>query len=103
MSKTYRLPTLQEEEEPLTAGSDVGSDDMADEKLAWRSGKKTMLERLQRLSPHWVWFAHAALLSLSMTFFALSFCIKSAKHNDGGHLPDTYCMFGYAQKNGTIH
>ncbi|KAK9423064.1 hypothetical protein SUNI508_04358 [Seiridium unicorne] len=83
MAKAYRHIPL-EEEEPLTAGSDV------DEKLVWRSERKSILDRLQSLSPHWVWFAHALLLSLSMTFFALSFCLKSAKHSGAERLPDTY-------------
>lgn len=77
-----------EEEEPLTGGG-------ADEKLAWRPQKKnTIVERLDSISPHWQWFAHLILLSLSMTFFALSFCIKSAKHPipTDGRLPETYCM-----------
>ncbi|KAI4597051.1 hypothetical protein KJ359_004964 [Pestalotiopsis sp. 9143b] len=75
-----------EEEEPLTGGG-------ADEKLAWRPQKKnTIVERLDSISPHWQWFAHLILLSLSMTFFALSFCIKSAKHPipTDGRLPETY-------------
>lgn len=96
MSKTYRhISTIPEEdeEEPLTAGSDV-----ADEKLAWRAPKRSIVDRLERISPHWTWFAHAILLSISMTFFALSFCVKSAKHG-GGRLPDTYCRFFKGQNH----
>lgn len=91
MPKPYRHMPLEdiEEEEPLTGGG-------ADEKLAWRPQKKnTIVERLDSISPHWQWFAHLILLSLSMTFFALSLCIKSAKHPipTDGRLPETYCMF----------
>ncbi|KAK3296224.1 uncharacterized protein B0H64DRAFT_165656 [Chaetomium fimeti] len=32
---------------------------------------------------HWAWLAHAVLLSISMTFFALSFCLRSRNHT--GH------------------
>lgn len=90
MPRPYRHMPLEdiEEEEPLTGGG-------ADEKLAWRPQKKnTIVERLDSISPHWQWFAHLILLSLSMTFFALSFCIKSAKHPipTDGRLPETYCM-----------
>ncbi|KAF3024342.1 hypothetical protein E8E14_014085 [Neopestalotiopsis sp. 37M] len=84
MSKTYRLGPIEEESEPLTGGDNV------DEELVWRTQKKTILDRLNNISPHWAWFAHAILLSLSLTFFALSFCIKSAKHPETGRLPETY-------------
>jgi hypothetical protein len=29
---------------------------------------------------HWVWLAHALVLSVSMTFFALSLCLRSRNH-----------------------
>ncbi|KAH8673685.1 hypothetical protein BX600DRAFT_433300 [Xylariales sp. PMI_506] len=82
MSKHYRQVPL-EEEEPLTGGHGE------DEKLPWVSKRPSLLERLDRLSPYWPWIGHAVLLSLSMTFFALSFCVKSARHS-GGELPLTY-------------
>lgn len=35
---------------------------------------------------HWVWLAHAVLLSTSFTLFALSLCMKGAASMDGGFL-----------------
>lgn len=32
---------------------------------------------------HWAWLAHAVLLSISMAFFAASFCLRSGDHT--GH------------------
>jgi hypothetical protein len=34
---------------------------------------------------HWAWLAHAVLLSISITLFALSFCVRSGSHI--GHQP----------------
>jgi hypothetical protein len=83
MAKAYRSVPL-DEEEPLTGG------DITNEKRTWKLHTESFTERLQRLSPHWAWVAHAVLLSISVTFFALSFCVKSAKHPSIS-VPNTYC------------
>ncbi|KAI0128648.1 hypothetical protein BJ170DRAFT_682434 [Xylariales sp. AK1849] len=73
MAKAYSAVPL-DEEEPLTGGSETT------EKWTWKSDTESVPKRLQRLNPHWAWLAHAVLLSISMTFFALSFCMRSARH-----------------------
>lgn len=94
MAKAYRQVPREEEAEPLT-GHDEGVD--VNEKWAWESGRKSLPEkimmRLSRLSPHWAWLAHAVLLSVSLTFFALSFCVKTAKNPAAppNPIPTTYC------------
>jgi hypothetical protein len=91
MAKAYQPVPREEEDVALTS-----HDDVVNEKWAWESGRRSLLDRLmaklQSLSPHWAWIAHAVLLSISMTFFALSFCVKSAKHSAADPLPNTYCM-----------
>ncbi|KAK0646371.1 hypothetical protein B0T16DRAFT_160119 [Cercophora newfieldiana] len=39
-----------------------------------------------QLRKHWVWLAHAMLLSASMTFFALSLCMKGTAPSESGFL-----------------
>ncbi|KAH6841085.1 hypothetical protein B0I37DRAFT_231065 [Chaetomium sp. MPI-CAGE-AT-0009] len=38
---------------------------------------------------HWAWLAHAVLLSISITFFALSFCLRFGNHTGHRSLLDT--------------
>ena len=77
----YRDVSL-EEEEPLTGA----------EKWSSKFSSNSLPKRLARVTPYWPWIAHGVLLSLSLTFFALSICIRSAKQ---GVLldrpPETYC------------
>lgn len=81
----YRDVSL-EEEEPLTGADGVP------EKWSSKFSSNSLPKRLARVTPYWPWIAHGVLLSLSLTFFALSLCIRSAKH---GVLldrpPETYC------------
>jgi hypothetical protein len=46
------------------------------------------------LRKHWVWLAHAVLLSASITFFALSLCMKGTLSSESNFLSQisTYCM-----------
>lgn len=70
----YRDVSL-EEEEPLTGADGVP------EKWSSRFSSSSLPKRLARVTPYWPWIAHGVLLSLSLTFFALSLCIRStAKH-----------------------
>ncbi|KAI1777866.1 hypothetical protein F4818DRAFT_408156 [Hypoxylon cercidicola] len=78
MAKSYHTVSL--DEEPFLA-KEEGSEEK------WREdrGSDFITERLDRLSPHWAWLCHAVLLSLSVTFFALSFCTKTAKMTDADY------------------
>ena len=46
------------------------------------------------LRKHWVWLAHAVLLSTSVTFFAVSLCMKGTASTESNFLSriSTYCM-----------
>ncbi|KAH9887534.1 hypothetical protein F4778DRAFT_431325 [Xylariomycetidae sp. FL2044] len=77
MSKAYHSVSL--DEEPFIS---KGTEEGRGEKWEWDSAKDPWSRRLERLSPHWAWICHALLLSASMTFFALSFCAKTAKMSD---------------------
>lgn len=76
-----------EEEEPLT-----GADGVAEK---WSKFSSSSLpKRLARVTPYWPWIAHGVLLSLSLTFFALSLHISSAKQGVVlDRPPETYCKF----------
>jgi hypothetical protein len=56
------------------------------EKGAWK--RRLSLEALYRTRPvrrvvqHWVWIGHAVLLSISITLFALAFCMRYARPSD---------------------
>ncbi|KAI0180436.1 hypothetical protein GGR52DRAFT_243742 [Hypoxylon sp. FL1284] len=76
MAKSYRAVPL--EGEPFLAREEGLEEKWAAEE---RDGD-VITERLRRISPHWPWLCHALLLSLSVTFFALSFCSKAAKMTD---------------------
>jgi len=51
------------------------------------------------LRKHWVWLAHAILLSASVTFFALSLCMKGTSLSDSPFMSriSTYCMSIHAR------
>jgi hypothetical protein len=42
---------------------------------------------LNRSHSHWAWLAHAVLLSVSITLFTLSYCLRSGSHTGSGHGP----------------
>ncbi|OTB06921.1 hypothetical protein M426DRAFT_318631 [Hypoxylon sp. CI-4A] len=75
MSKPYRSDPL--DEEPFLA-----KEEGFDEKWTESRGSHSLPDALQRLSPHWAWLCHAVLLTISFTFFALSFCSKASKRTD---------------------
>lgn len=89
MAKSYRTVPL--DEEPFLAKEEG----MREEKWTEDRDSEFITERLQRLSPHWAWLCHAVLLSLSVTFFALSFCTKTAKMTDADYTQkySAWCMF----------
>lgn len=93
MAKSYRSVPL--DEEPFLAKEEG----VIDEK--WAEDRETdfITERLQRLGPNWVWLCHAILLSLSVTFFALSFCTKTAKATDAEYTQkySAWCMFHHGR------
>ncbi|OTA66687.1 hypothetical protein K449DRAFT_420345 [Hypoxylon sp. EC38] len=78
MSKSYRTVPL--DEEPFLA-KEEGLEEKWSESIGSRSDEYVP-EALRRLSPHWAWFCHAILLTISFTFFALSFCSKTSKMSD---------------------
>ncbi|KAI1807925.1 hypothetical protein F4811DRAFT_503743 [Daldinia bambusicola] len=79
MSNKYQTVAL--DEEPFLAKEEG----VVDEKWTEGTERKSILDRLSRLSPHWAFLCHAVLLSLSATFFALSFCSKAAKITDADY------------------
>lgn len=84
MSKEYRDDSI-EEAEPLT-GEDGGI------RRVWKSEKISLRERIEilRNSKHrWIWFAHAALLSISLGSLALSLYIRSSTQS----IPYSWSMF----------
>lgn len=36
-------------------------------------------ENGRRIEPHWIWIAHVASLSISITLFTLAFCLHNAR------------------------
>ncbi|KAK1750706.1 hypothetical protein QBC47DRAFT_393317 [Echria macrotheca] len=48
-----------------------------EKKAEWLHPDLDSLPRESGLQKHWIWIAHAVLLSASVTFFALSLCMKS--------------------------
>lgn len=93
MAQVYRSVPHQEEEEELLASSDAGNE----KQWAWKPDTEFLPKRLRGINPQWVWLAHAVLLSISITLFALSFCVKSAKY-PGNLLPETYCTYSQVVK-----
>ncbi|KAI8966863.1 hypothetical protein F5Y11DRAFT_308370 [Daldinia sp. FL1419] len=79
MSKPYQTVAL--DEEPFLAKEEG----VVDERWTENREKASILDRLSRLSPHWAWLCHAVLLSLSVTFFALSFCSKETEITDADY------------------
>ncbi|KAI5868033.1 hypothetical protein GGS23DRAFT_8141 [Durotheca rogersii] len=75
MAKPYSDAAL--EEEPFLA-----REEGTGQKWEGSRGLRSLPERLQRLSPHWVWACHAVLLTISFTFFALSFCSTASRMTD---------------------
>ncbi|KAK3692584.1 hypothetical protein B0T22DRAFT_18273 [Podospora appendiculata] len=77
MPKSYRPVPLDEEQS--LAGSR--------EKPVWllREGD-AISKTASGFQRHWTWLAHAVLLSVSMTLFALSFCAKISNPSDPGFL-----------------
>ncbi|KAI2630946.1 hypothetical protein GGR54DRAFT_177870 [Hypoxylon sp. NC1633] len=75
MAKSYRTVPL--DEEPFLAKEEgMGEKWMGDREADF------VPEKLRKLSPHWAWLCHAVLLTISVTFFALSFCSKTSKMSD---------------------
>ncbi|KAI0195024.1 hypothetical protein F4808DRAFT_331271 [Astrocystis sublimbata] len=54
----------------------------SEETLIWTGESEPLTSGLRNLSIHWVWLAHAVLLSASALFFALSFCARTTKTSD---------------------
>ncbi|KAI1368518.1 hypothetical protein F5Y08DRAFT_267010 [Xylaria arbuscula] len=77
MARKYN-PLSLDEEPFLEKGERVESE----EKLTWTDSSESLTSVTRNLSPHWIWLAHAILLSLSTLLFALSFCTKTAKISD---------------------
>lgn len=75
MSKSYRSVPL--DEEPFLA-----REEGVNEKWTEVRGSEFVPQGLRKLSPHWAWLCHAVLLTISATFFALSFCSKTSKMTD---------------------
>lgn len=88
MAKSYRSVPL--DEEPFLA-----KEEGLEEKWTGNQGDESIPERLRRLSPYWAWLAHAVLLSISITFFALSFCSKTYKATDADYTRkySAWCKF----------
>ncbi|KAH6627672.1 hypothetical protein F5144DRAFT_281288 [Chaetomium tenue] len=73
----HRVPL---DEEPSPKSRRVRPDsDTDDEVISYNRSKS---------HSHWAWLAHAVLLSVSMTFFAISFCLRSGNHSGHRPLPD---------------
>jgi len=77
MMKTYQ-PISLDEEPFLEKGDGV----KIEEELTWKNESEPSSFGTRKLSSHWIWLAHAILLSTSLIFFALSFCAKTAKLSD---------------------
>ncbi|KAI1634148.1 hypothetical protein F4809DRAFT_543748 [Biscogniauxia mediterranea] len=77
MEKLYHTVSL--DEEPFLPKEEPS---FGEKKSTWKSGKKSLQARFDKLAPHWIWLCHALLLSASLTFFALSFCQKTEKISD---------------------
>ncbi|KAI0902254.1 hypothetical protein F4806DRAFT_31179 [Annulohypoxylon nitens] len=81
MGKSYRSVTL----DPLDEEPFLAKEEGLDGKWTEARDIDSIPDRLRRLSPHWAWFCHAVLLSISLTFFALSFCTKTSKITDADY------------------
>ncbi|KAI0914382.1 hypothetical protein F4823DRAFT_351890 [Ustulina deusta] len=77
MARKYNPISL--DEEPFL---EKGERTENQEKLLWTGEGESLTSLTRRLSPHWIWLAHAILLSMSTLLFALSFCTKTAKISD---------------------
>lgn len=80
------------DEEPfLEKGERSGSE----ERLTWSGESESLSSTVQGLGPHWVWLAHAVLLSASVLFFAFSFCARTSKISDLEYTKkySAWCMY----------
>jgi len=98
------FPTMPRPEyHPLPRDEEQSHDTTREKKAEWLH-PEIDLETLENdglrssghaLQKHWVWLAHAVLLSASVTFFALSLCMKGTTSvSDPSILSQitTYCM-----------
>ncbi|KAI0512697.1 hypothetical protein F5B22DRAFT_614882 [Xylaria bambusicola] len=74
MPKQYNL-----DEEPFLEKGERGD---SEETLTWMGGSEASTIIPRNINPHWIWLAHAVLLSLSALLFSLSFCSRTAKISD---------------------
>jgi len=90
MSKVYHSVPLDEE-----------SLDGTGEKLTRmvRTDSGLFAAAKESIGKHWIWLGHALLLSVSMTLFTLSFCMRNAKPTDRTYteLYSSYCMLLFAR------
>lgn len=90
MARSYNPRSL--DEEPFL---EKGERTEVNENLTWAGESESLTSIIRNLSPHWVWLAHAILLSASVLFFALSFCAKTSKISDLEYTKkySAWCMY----------
>ena len=87
MSQAYK-PLPLEEEQSIMSRDDASEN----EKWGWRSENKSRLHnQVQKFSTsHWTWIVQAVLLSASITFFAVTMCMRSSGKQTNS-VPTTWC------------
>jgi hypothetical protein len=86
MAKVYHSLPLDEE------SLDGAAEEKSTRTLREHSGSFSVVAR-DLLAKHWIWLLHAILLSISMTLFSLSFCLRDVKPSDLTYtkLYSSYC------------
>jgi hypothetical protein len=86
MHQVYRSVPLDEEQSSL--------DGFQEKRVrSSRFDRDAISKRLGGVQKHWMWLAHAVLLSISITLFTLSICAETASPSAPGFLQKiaTYC------------